>query len=98
MPLVQSQWAWNLSWGCRSSSLASGGAVCVSHTDTTPSVSPLIRYLPELHGDVPSVPVASGFRGGEDNLRVQVEVDALVGGDVPLHSEQNVVRFPQVPA
>lgn len=48
MPLVQSQWAWNLSWGCRSSSL---GAVWVSHTDTTPSVSPLSRYLPDLHGN-----------------------------------------------
>lgn len=48
MPLVQSQWAWNLSWGCSSSSLPSGGAVWVSHTDTTPSVSPLSRYLPDL--------------------------------------------------
>lgn len=49
MPLAQSQWAWNLSWGCSNSSLPSGGAVWVSHTDTTPSVSPLSRYLPDLH-------------------------------------------------
>lgn len=50
MPLVQSQWALNLICGCRSSSVPSGRAVWVSHTETTPSVSPLSRYLPDLRG------------------------------------------------
>lgn len=34
----------------------------------------------------------------EQNVRVQVEVDPLVGGDIPLQCEQNIVWLPQVPA
>lgn len=48
IPLVQSQWAGKLSKGWSSSSSPSGGTVWTSHTDITPSVSPLSRYLPDL--------------------------------------------------
>lgn len=141
MPLVQSQWAWNLRWGWRSSLLPSGGIAWVSHTDTTPSVSPLSRYLPELHRDTPkknkidttnndsSVVIADqplytvwifnkmvNLNRQEENgwkiiihyllvvnreresLLVQVKVDALVGGHIPLEWKHNIVRLSQVPA
>lgn len=71
----------------------------MSHTDTAPSVSPLMRYLPELHGNNHFGSISySGFAVNKENLRVQVEVDALVGGNVPLQCKQNIVRLPQVPA
>lgn len=67
MPLVQSQWAWKLSWGCSSTSLPSGGAVWVSQTDTIPSVSPLSRYLPDLHTTEP----AKTFVPNQHNASIQ---------------------------
>lgn len=73
----------------------------MSHTDTTPSVSPLSRYLPDLkqskkiniHNQsfvIREVTVLFKVFSlkikvvNKADLRVQVKVDSLVSGNVPL--------------
>lgn len=37
-------------------------------------------------------------RGGDGHLRVQIKVDALIGGHFPTQRPQEVARLPEIPA
>lgn len=54
--------------------------------------------LVPVHGPGVGDHCLSVFTVNNENVRVQVEVDALVGGDVPLQCKQNIIWLPQVPA